>query len=66
MRDAGEESAAVVGAFWTLGAVPVVVVDAVAMSGGNWLGWGNDSVQTRELTGQRCRGSRLSSRQRCV
>ena len=32
MRDAGEERAAFVGAFWTLGAVlPVVVIDAVAV-----------------------------------
>ena len=36
MRDAWEERAAVVGAFWTFAAVPVVVVDAVAVPDG----WG--------------------------
>lgn len=31
VRDAREEASAVVGAFWTLGPVPVLVVDTVAV-----------------------------------
>jgi hypothetical protein len=31
VRDGVEKPAAVIGAFWTLGAVPVVVVDAIAV-----------------------------------
>ena len=33
VRDTREEAATVVGAFWTLGPVPVVIVDTVAMPG---------------------------------
>jgi hypothetical protein len=38
MRDAREEAAAVVGAFWTVGPVPVVVIDAVTVPGAGMTG----------------------------
>jgi hypothetical protein len=75
VRDAWEEVAAVVCALWSLCAVPVVIVDTVAMPGEGegflvfWLGNNQLRVDVDEersiRTGQRCRGSRLSS-QSCV
>jgi hypothetical protein len=69
VRDAWEEVAAVVCALWPLCAVPVVIVDTVAMPGGRiWFLVGESSAcrMRRVRTGRRCRGSRLSSQRLCL
>ena len=65
MRDAQEEAAAIVGAFWTLGPVPVVVVDTVTVPGSGIIGRTHAKTESCggwRRTGQKCIGNRSSSR----
>ena len=50
MRDAWEEAAAFVCALWSLGAVPVVIVDTVAMPGQGLVCLGNQLRVDEECT----------------
>jgi hypothetical protein len=62
VRDALEKAALVVGTLWTICAVPVVVVDAVAVPGNSACGSGED-IQVYLVEGrtdQRRRGSKWS------